>query len=595
MEVTGILYNSLDGLNPRYHRIVNETHPNRFISGWIPKKDKVSLALISFFQVIAGVLDLFSVLTTSILVSVYLSPENQMSVGKTISNYIPFVTLSDGEGVIELMLISVFILLTIKGVFSLVLTRLLLSRLSKISKEFSKIKYRQLLNQSLSYSKSTNKVELGYALSDGVSVLIIGIVSAMVAFITEVSLILIVSFGLIVVNKGVGIVILIYFLVIILVLSRILGKRIDKSANNFVSASIKSRTSINDTLFLFREIKTMSKSGFFLNRYSNSADLAAASYSDLIWWQQLPKFIYELALLSALILLGIFTWMFLDQYQAILLGATFAIAGFKIVPAILRLQAANLTLRDFQGRAREIFPLLAALDENIPFYQNNDLNISSDTRVTPPRVELKHVTYGYSGESDVISDLSFVFEPGTTTFLNGKSGSGKTTLCDLIMNFLAPRVGEILFDGKAYLDWTSQAQQRIAFMPQEPHFFVGTIRENLLIDSFENSAVDSEIVRLLISLDLYDHISSLPNGLDTVITDRNLEFSGGQKQRLAIVRTLLMRPNLCIIDEGTSALDIDSEKIADELFDRFHGNCTLIRIAHKKDLSLHTNTRVLNL
>ena len=146
MEVTGILYNSLDGLNPRYHRIVNETHPNRFISGWIPKKDKVSLALISFFQVIAGVLDLFSVLTTSILVSIYSSPENQMSVGKTISDYIPFVNLSDGEGVIELMLISVFILLTIKGVFSLVLTRLLLSRLSKISKEFSKIKYIQLLN-----------------------------------------------------------------------------------------------------------------------------------------------------------------------------------------------------------------------------------------------------------------------------------------------------------------------------------------------------------------------------------------------------------------------------------------------------------------
>jgi ABC-type bacteriocin/lantibiotic exporter with double-glycine peptidase domain len=96
-------------------------------------------------------------------------------------------------------------------------------------------------------------------------------------------------------------------------------------------------------------------------------------------------------------------------------------------------------------------------------------------------------------------------------------------------------------------------------------------------------------------LDLHDHIASLPDGLDTVITDRNLQFSGGQKQRLAIVRTLLMRPNLCIIDEGTSALDVQTEKATEMLLGELVGSCTLIRIAHKKILHLEPDARVLNL
>lgn len=573
---------------------MNSIQPTRVILSWISGRDKFSLLLITFLQVLLGILDLLSVLGTSLLVGVYLSPEDQISLGDSISELFPFITLTNGGGVVEFLIIGVFSLLAIKGLFSLTLTRILLSRLSRISKEVSKVKFQQLLNQPLSFSKTTDKVELGYALSDGVSVLLIGIMSAAIAFITEISLIVIVSLGLIAVNKGIGLFLLVYFLILILVMSRMLGKQIDLSAKNFVTASIKSRTSINDTLFLFREVKVMSKSGFFLGRYFSAAELAATGYSDLIWWQQFPKFVYELALLSALGLLGIFTWMFLDEEQAILLGMTFAIAGLKMVPAILRLQAANLTLRDFNGRAREVFPLLATLDRSAKFQLTEEIIEPFAPVSYPPKIELNKVSYRYNGNRDVISNLSFVFEPGTVTYLNGKSGSGKTTLCDLIMNFLTPDNGEILFDGKTYLDWISHGKQRIALMPQEPHFFAGTIRENLLMGS-EGTVDDCEIDRVLKKLDLFEHISALPEGLDTVITDRNLEFSGGQKQRLAIVRTLLVKPNFCIIDEGTSALDIKTEKAIELILDELYGNCTLIRIAHKKDLGAESKVRVLNL
>jgi ABC-type bacteriocin/lantibiotic exporter with double-glycine peptidase domain len=574
---------------------VQNIPPVRFILNWIPRQEKIYLSILTLMQIFAGLLDLLSIIGVSLLAGAYISPMNQVSLGNSISRFIPLVSFTDGDSVVKFILFSVFFLLALKGVLSLMLNRLLLLRLSQISKEVSNKKFRQLLNQPLNFSKSTNKVELGYSLSDGVTVLFIGIISALVAFICEVSLILILSAGLVFVNKGIGVFVLVYFLFIILALSKFLGKRIDKSASDFVLSSIAARTSVNDTLFLFREIKVMAKSKFFLDRYTNSAHVAAAGYSDLIWWQQMPKFIYEIALLSALALLGIFSWFVLDQDQALLLGMTFAVAAFKMVPAILRLQAANLTLRDFQGRAREVFPLLSSLEMVNPFFETEVDIKGSDRLRLPPKIELRNVSYGYTSDSEIINDLSYIFEPGALTYLVGKSGAGKTTLCDLVLNFLTPTAGEILFDGRSFLDWSKIAEQRIALMPQEPHFFIGTIRENLLMDLDEDSHLDSEIHRLISKLDLHDHIASLPDGLDTVITDRNLQFSGGQKQRLAIVRTLLMRPNLCIIDEGTSALDVQTEKATEMLLGELVGNCTLIRIAHKKILHLEPDARVLNL
>jgi ABC-type bacteriocin/lantibiotic exporter with double-glycine peptidase domain len=574
---------------------VQNIPPVPFILNWIPRREKIYLSILTLLQIFAGILDLLSIIGVSLLAGAYLSPLNQMSLGNSISRFVPIVSFTDGDSVVKFILFSVFFLLALKGALSLLLNRLLLLRLSLISKEVSNKKFRQLLNQPLNFSKSTNKVELGYALSDGVTVLFIGIISALVAFVSEVSLILILSAGLIFVNEGIGVFVLIYFLMIILALSKFLGKRIDKSASDFVLSSIDARTSVNDTLFLFREIKVMSKSKFFLGRYTQSAHIAAVGYSDLIWWQQMPKFIYEIALLSAVAILGIFSWFVLDQNQALLLGMTFAVAGFKMVPAILRLQAANLTLRDFQGRAREIFPLLSSLEMVNPFFETEVRTKASNNVRIPPKIELKNVSYGYTPDSEVIKDLSYTFERGALTYLVGKSGAGKTTLCDLVLNFLTPTTGEILFDGCSFLDWGNMAEQRIALLPQEPHFFIGTIRENLLMDLDDDSRLDSEIHRLISKLDLSDHIASLPDGLETVITDRNLQFSGGQKQRLAIVRTLLMKPNLCVIDEGTSALDVQTEKATEVLLEELVGSCTLIRIAHKKILHLEPNAAVLNL
>jgi ABC-type multidrug transport system fused ATPase/permease subunit len=572
---------------------MQEVAPIHFLLSWMPRREKFLLGIITFFQVIAGLLDLLSVVIASFLVSAFLSPEKQISLGRSISEGIPFLIFTNSEDVLKFLLFVVFILMTLKGALSLILSRILLARLSKFSKHVSKSKFEQLLNQTLSFSKSTNKVELGYALSDGVSVLLIGLLSALVAFVTEISLIVFLSLGLIFVNKGVGVFVLVYFSLIILVLSKILGQRIDDSASKFIASSIKARTSINDSLFLFREIRTMSKSNFFLSRYNHAAENSATQYADLLWWQQLPKFVFEIALLIALAMLGVFSWFFLDLNEGLLLGVTFAVAGFRIVPSILRLQAANLTLRDFQGRGRDVFPLLTSLEESTPLSQNRSTGLILSDTITPPRIELRNLSFSYSDDIDVIENLNYIFEPGVITYIDGKSGSGKTTLCDIILNFLTPKDGEILFDGYPYLDWIHKAEQRIAFMPQEPHFFIGTIRENLLMGLEENIDLSSEMLRLISKLDLNKHISSLPDGLDTVLTDRNLEFSGGQKQRLALVRTLLMRPNLCIIDEGTSALDLETEKATEVLLDELTRKCTLIRIAHKKDLSMEKNARVL--
>ena len=120
---------------------MQEVAPIHFILSWMPRREKILLGTITFFQVIAGLLDLLSVVIASLLVSAFLSPERQISLGSSISEGIPFLMFTNGEDVLKFLLFVVFILMTLKGALSLVLSRILLARLSKFAKYVSKNKF----------------------------------------------------------------------------------------------------------------------------------------------------------------------------------------------------------------------------------------------------------------------------------------------------------------------------------------------------------------------------------------------------------------------------------------------------------------------
>ncbi len=195
-------------------------------------------------------------------------------------------------------------------------------------------------------------------------------------------------------------------------------------------------------------------------------------------------------------------------------------------------------------------------------------------------VEFRHVGFSYEPERKILQDVNFTLKPGKSIALVGPSGSGKSTIVNLIPRLYDVQEGEVLFDGVDVrkLDLT-YLRSNIGVVTQETYLFNGTIRENLLYVKPE--ATEEELIEACTKANIYDFISRQEKGLDTVVGNRGLKLSGGEKQRISIARVLLKKPALLIFDEATASLDSISEAKIQEAIDPLVGSCTSILIAHR--------------
>ena len=195
-------------------------------------------------------------------------------------------------------------------------------------------------------------------------------------------------------------------------------------------------------------------------------------------------------------------------------------------------------------------------------------------------VEFKHVNFYYEPSRQILKDVTFKLDTGHSIAIVGPSGSGKSTLVNLIPRLYAAVSGEVLFDGinVKKLDLTF-LRGNIGVVTQDTYLFNGTIRENLLYVKPE--ATEAELIDACERANIYDFISNQPNGLDTMVGNRGLKLSGGEKQRLSIARVLLRDPALLIFDEATSALDSISERKIQDAIDPLVSSRTSILIAHR--------------
>jgi len=185
------------------------------------------------------------------------------------------------------------------------------------------------------------------------------------------------------------------------------------------------------------------------------------------------------------------------------------------------------------------------------------------------RIEFEHVSFGYPGSHGdrVLCDVSFSAEPGETIAILGATGSGKSTLIHLIPRFYDVDDGRIMLDGVDIRDLDlADLRAEIGIALQEAVLFGGTIRENIAYG--RPDATDEEVTRAAQAAQAADFIEELPGGYDTVVGQRGVTLSGGQRQRVAIARALLVRPRVLILDDSTSAVDIETEVRLQDALDR---------------------------
>ncbi|MCX6328354.1 MAG: ABC transporter transmembrane domain-containing protein, partial [Bacteroidia bacterium] len=209
---------------------------------------------------------------------------------------------------------------------------------------------------------------------------------------------------------------------------------------------------------------------------------------------------------------------------------------------------------------------------------------NSGEQLNIQQVNLENISFRFPGQRLLMDNINLTIEKGKVVSIIGESGCGKSTLANILLKFYSPESGKILYndgivtDDISVNDWRS----RVAIIPQEIHIFNGTILQNLITDVTEETV--KELVSSVSEYGLGSFIDSFPSGLLTLIGEEGINLSGGQKQLLAFIRVLLKKPDILIIDEGTSNMDRGTEGLIIKLITRLKNKMGILLISHRLNM-----------
>lgn len=248
---------------------------------------------------------------------------------------------------------------------------------------------------------------------------------------------------------------------------------------------------------------------------------------------------------------------------------------------VTRLHQLNQLLQAGRAAGERVFEIL---DEEIePGWREG----FTPTRIAGD-IQFKDVSFAYADGLPALSNISLHAKPGATIALVGTTGAGKSTLVNLLSRFYEFTSGEILIDGKPIRQYGVRAlREMIGMVTQESFLFNGTIRENLLMG--KPTATDDELLQAATAANARPFIDRLPDGLSSVVGERGVKLSVGEKQRLSIARALLKDPPILVLDEATASVDTTTERLIQEALEHLMFHRTSIVIAHRLSTVVHAD------
>tara|TARA_Y100000766_G_scaffold43131_1_gene33134 strand:- start:139 stop:1842 length:1704 start_codon:yes stop_codon:yes gene_type:complete len=253
----------------------------------------------------------------------------------------------------------------------------------------------------------------------------------------------------------------------------------------------------------------------------------------------------------------------------------FILLLFAMLQPIRKLSNVNVVFQNGIAAAERVFSILD--NENKIVQRKNPIHIDDFNS----SIKFKEVDFKYAGnENMILENINLEIKKGQTVAIVGKSGAGKTTLSDLIPRFYDPYNGNIFIDNNDVKDYSLKSlRSLIGIVTQNIILFNDSIKNNIAYGS--KNANDKELTNALKSANLYDLVSKLDRGINTIIGENGIKLSGGEKQRLSIARALVKNPQILILDEATASLDSESEKKVHHAIDNVIKDRTVIVIAHR--------------
>lgn len=330
-----------------------------------------------------------------------------------------------------------------------------------------------------------------------------------------------------------------------------------------------------------KEFKILSAENAFYENYVSQEAEFRKLQSINGFYASIPPYIIEILIVVSLLLLGaIISINNISNNSALVASyAIIAAAIFRIAPALNRIQTSIINInssREFVRKINEYYDKFQ-LNRFKPYRADSKKRLNFRNKI-----ELKNVNFSYVKGKRVIKNLSLTIEKGDSIGIIGLSGAGKSTLADIIMGLLPVESGEILVDDiKLTAKNYPYFRNMIGYVPQQVNVLDKSFRENIAWGVPQKEINDGTIIHVLEAAQIYDVVQSYEDGLNAKPLVNSTGLSQGQKQRLAIARALYRDPEILILDEATSSLDVQIENEITEMLSRLMGDKTVIAIAHR--------------
>jgi ABC-type multidrug transport system fused ATPase/permease subunit len=347
--------------------------------------------------------------------------------------------------------------------------------------------------------------------------------------------------------------------------------------------SIADQKKINDLQKSFYAIQSIKLDGienFFIRKFNINNSLSVKLLSFLNTFNDLHKPLWEILILISFSIAMYIGYNFLGLFRAdlVLILGTFTVAFFRFLPSLNRLFNCFNSFKFYSPSIDLIYDEFAQRYNSV-----TSEKMASNSFKFSNQIQLKNISFSYNDKDlKILDNVNLAIKHNSITFIKGESGSGKSTLLNIICGLLEPTIGEVLVDNKNIKSFIKFYQAKIGYVPQKTLLLDDSILDNIVFGQHPEN-IDLNLVQDVIRKSrLNKLISKLPDGINTIISERGSSLSGGEQQRIGIARALYKKPEILILDEATSALDDNTERLLLKEILELQEFITIIMVSHKK-------------
>lgn len=567
---------------------------NRFRSFWhssvigrslrvLSHDDQRKIVAVVLLQIFMGVLDLIGIVAIGLLGALSItSLQSAAPIGR-VTWALDILHISKVSFETQILVLGAGALFFLIGrtILSIFFTRKVLFFFSRRGAKISSSLISRLLSQSLLKVQERSTQETLFAITTGVGVITLGVLAAGIVLISDISLLVVLMLGLIVVDRVTAFATFAVLVLIGILLYRNMHKRASSFGISSSELSIKSSEKIVEVFGSYRELVVRNRRQYYAREIENIRFVLADISAEISFMPYVSKYVMETTVVVGALLLSCVQFMMQDVAQAVATLAIFLAAGTRMGPAVLRIQQGSITILTAVGQANPTLDLIDSL-EGVPWIDNANDEIDLEHEGFSAEVQITDINLTYPKKDiQAISSICLRIPKGASVALVGPTGAGKTTLVDVLLGVLIPDSGSVLISNLPPLQAVTKWPGAISYVPQDVMIAAGTIRENVALGYPSEMATDELVMSALKIAQLDEFVARLPLGVETQVGERGTKISGGQRQRLGIARAMFTKPHLLVLDEATSSLDGTIEAGIAEAIYALRGSTTVVMIAHR--------------